>query len=352
MRIRDFPGFGDFPNAPASGTIKGCIPSRETLGEPWACISMENLTDTLDKVPQLIANGAFLGCIVAIAAVGLTLVFGILRLSNFAHGDYMTWGGYLTLMFDRGLNRVMAVDSANLGLAMVRVGVAMLLSTLVMIGYSLLCERLLWRPMRAKRASSTTLVILSIGLALFMRNAVLLIWGQGAEDYQLPVLAGKQLSILGANVTIEIFDILTLGLTLAVLGLMHYLLQNTKIGKAMRAVADDIDLARVTGINVDRVVIWTWVIAGGVTALSGSLLGLVEAVKPDMGWFLILPLFAAVIVGGIGNPYGAIAGAFLISILQELSTLIIPFQYKTAIALLVMMTVLLIRPQGLFRGTM
>jgi neutral amino acid transport system permease protein len=129
-------------------------------------------------------------------------------------------------------------------------------------------------------------------------------------------------------------------------------LQNTKIGKAMRAVADDIDLARVTGINVDRVVMWTWILAGGLTALSGSMFGLVEAVQPNMGWFLILPLFASVILGGIGNPYGAIVGAFIIGIAQELCTLAIPVEYKTGVALLIMMVVLLFRPQGLFRGTM
>jgi neutral amino acid transport system permease protein len=132
---------------------------------------------------------------------------------------------------------------------------------------------------------------------------------------------------------------------------LHYLLQNTKVGKAMRAVADDLDLARVAGIKVDQVILWTWIIAGGLTALSGGMLGLVEAVRPNMGWFLILPLFAAVILGGIGNPYGAIAGAFIIGIAQEMSTYFLRTEYKLAVALIIMMLVLLFRPQGLFRGT-
>jgi neutral amino acid transport system permease protein len=119
----------------------------------------------------------------------------------------------------------------------------------------------------------------------------------------------------------------------------------------MRAVADNLDLARVTGINVDRVIIWTWVIAGTLTALGGSMLGLVEGVRPNMGWFLILPMFASVILGGIGNPYGAIAGALVIGIAQEVSTYWLPTAYKLGVALVIMVLVLLFRPQGLFRGT-
>lgn len=119
----------------------------------------------------------------------------------------------------------------------------------------------------------------------------------------------------------------------------------------MRAVADDLDLARVSGINVEQVIFWTWLIAGTLTSMGGSMYGLITAVRPNMGWFLILPLFASVILGGIGNPYGAIAAAFIIGIAQELSTLWLGSQYKQGIALLIMILVLLIRPKGLFKGT-
>jgi neutral amino acid transport system permease protein len=142
-------------------------------------------------------------------------------------------------------------------------------------------------------------------------------------------------------------------LALAILAIsgLHFLLQHTKIGKAMRAVADDIDLARVTGIDVERVVLWTWIIAASLTGLGGQMLGLVTVIRPDMGWFLILPMFAAVTLGGIGNPYGAIAGAFIIGIAQEVSVPIVGSQYKLAIALILMVLTLLFRPQGLFKGT-
>jgi neutral amino acid transport system permease protein len=158
-------------------------------------------------------------------------------------------------------------------------------------------------------------------------------------------------------------NLIVLGAAIVAAVGLYVLLQYTKVGKAMRAVADDIDLARVSGINVDRVILWTWVVAGGLAALGGSLYGLTEAVRPNMGWFLILPMFAAVILGGIGNPYGAIAGALMIGIAQEVSTYCpatlgelakycIGTAYKQGIGLIIMVLVLLLRPQGLFKGTL
>lgn len=284
------------------------------------------------QIAQLFINGISLGSIIALAAVGLTLTYGILRLANFAHGDIMTLGAYLTLLAN------------SLG---INIWLSMLLGAIATIAGVLLSEKLLWSPMRARRATSTTLIIISIGLALFLRNGIILLWGGSNQRYNIPIAE----ALTFGNIRIPFYDIVVIGLAVgAILGL-HYLLQNTKIGKAMRAVADNIDLARVSGINVDRVVIWTWVLAGGLTALGGSMLGLVEAVRPNMGWFLILPMFASVILGGIGNPYGAIAGALVISVAQEVSTYWLRTEYKLGVALVIMVLVLLFRPQGLFRGT-
>lgn len=285
------------------------------------------------QLAQLFVNGISVGSIIALAAVGLTLTYGILRLSNFAHGDLMTLGAYFTLLANTtGLN----------------IWLSMILGAAATVVAVLLSEIVIWSPMRTRRASSTTLIIISIGLALFIRNGIILFWGGSNQRYDLPVAAA--VSFLGVRV--PYYDLVVTVLAVIAIAGLHYLLQNTRIGKAMRAVADDIDLARVTGINVDRVVIWTWIIAGGLTALGGSMLGLVEAVRPNMGWFLILPLFASVILGGIGNPYGAIAGAFIIGIAQEVSTYWLRTEYKLAVALLIMVLVLLFRPQGLFKGTL
>ncbi|BAY20417.1 inner-membrane translocator [Calothrix sp. NIES-2100] len=284
------------------------------------------------QIAQLIINGIAVGSIIALAAVGLTLTYGILRLSNFAHGDFLTLGAYLTLLVNTtGIN----------------IWFSMILAALGTVVTMLLSEKLLWSRMRNLRATSTTLIIISIGLALFLRNGIILIWGGKNQNYNLPVTPA--LDVLGLKVPQN--QLLVLGLAVVAILALHYLLQNTKIGKAMRAVADDLDLARVSGINVDQVIFWTWLIAGTLTSLGGSMYGLITAVRPNMGWFLILPLFASVILGGIGNPYGAIAAAFIIGIAQEVSTPWLGSQYKQGVALLIMILVLLIRPKGLFKGT-
>jgi neutral amino acid transport system permease protein len=286
--------------------------------------------------PQLIVNGIALGSIIALGAVGLTLTYGILRLSNFAHGDYMTLGAFVAWTLNMSKIPVLS-----------NIWVSMIIGIIATVGVALLAEAVLWKRMRRVRATATTLVIISIGLALFLRNGILLIYGGDAKGYNLPV--SEAIDLFGLK--IKFYNLVVLGLALAAIAGLHFLLQNTKIGKAMRAVADDIDLARVTGINVERVVLWTWIIAASLTGLGGQMYGLVTNVRPDMGWFLIMPMFAAVTLGGIGNPYGAIAGAFIIGIAQEVSVPIVGSQYKLAIALILMVLTLLFRPQGLFKGT-
>ena len=329
------------------------------------------MNEFIGELPQLLVNGVTLGSIIALAAVGLTLTYGILRLANFAHGDFMTLGAYLTLVVStpllnwigEGLNRWSAIATMTLSIA---------LGAAATVAAMLLCEKLLWLPMRDRKATPTTLIIISIGLALVIRNGILFIWGGSNQPYQLPVPKALTLADSGfcsaiadqpsslwqypqhvlCTIRIGFYDIVTIVLAVGAIAALHLLLQKTKVGKAMRAVADNIDLARVSGINVERVAIWTWVVAGCLTALGGSLYGLITDPRPNMGWFLILPMFASVILGGIGNPYGAIAGAMVIGIAQEISIPLLGSEYKLGVALLIMALVLLFRPQGIFKGTM
>jgi neutral amino acid transport system permease protein len=283
------------------------------------------------ELTQLIFNGVAVGSVIALAAVGLTLTYGILRLSNFAHGDFMTLGAYLTWL---------------LNISGVNIWIAMILGAVGTVAGMLLAEQLLWKPMRNTRATSTTLIIISIGLALFIRNGILLIWGGNNQSYNLPQVEALDIG----GIKIAFYRLVVIFLAIAAIIALHFLLQKTKIGKAMRAVADNIDLARVSGINVDRVVLATWIITGILTALGGGMYGLITAVRPTMGWFLILPMFASIILGGIGNPYGAIAGALIIGVAQEVSVLFLGPDYKLGVALLIMVVILLVRPQGLFKG--
>ncbi|MEO1692367.1 MAG: branched-chain amino acid ABC transporter permease [Cyanobacteria bacterium J06631_6] len=287
------------------------------------------MSDFLDL--QLVINGIAIGSILALAAIGLTLTYGILKLSNFAHGDFMTLGAYLTWLTNTtGLN----------------IWLSMLVGAVGTIVAMLIAEYLLWKPMRDRRASDTTLIIISIGLALFIRNGILLIYGGSNQQYQLPVVRALEFG----DLRVAYYRLVVVGLAIAAIITLHLILQNTKMGKAMRAVADNIDLARVSGINVERVVLWTWIITGILTAFAGAMYGLIAVVRPNMGWFLILPMFASVILGGIGNVYGAIAGAFIIGIAQELSVPLLGSEYKLGVALAIMVVILLVRPQGLFKG--
>ncbi len=282
--------------------------------------------------PQLVLNGVAVGSIIALCAMGLTLTYGILRLANFAHGDFLTLGAYLTLLANQaGLNMFLATVLGAVGT----------------IGVALGANQVFWAPLRERRATSTSLMILSIGLALFLRYTLVLIWGGADHQYRVPVLPALALG----GLEIPLANLVIIGVTLGAVVLLHYLLHNTRIGKAMRAVADNTDLARIAGVNVELVVTWTWIVAAGMVAVGGSLYGLAEVVRPNMGWFLVLPMFAAVILGGIGNPYGALVGALVIGVVQEASTPWLGTDYKQGVALVVMILVLLVRPKGLFRST-
>ncbi|TVQ48211.1 MAG: branched-chain amino acid ABC transporter permease [Gloeocapsa sp. DLM2.Bin57] len=286
------------------------------------------------NIGQLVFNGVSVGSVIALTAIGLTLTYGILKLSNFAHGDFMTLGAYFTWFANS--------KGVNLGLALL-IGIV---GTIIAM---LISEQILWKPMRNRRATPTSLIIISIGLALFLRSSVLLIWGSNNQSYNIPIM--QRINVLGFDLPFYVFErvIVMVLAILAIIG-VHFLLRKTKIGKGMRAVADNVDLARVAGINVEFIVLCTWVITAILVALSGSMYGLLYGIRPNLGWFLILPIFASVILGGIGNPYGAIAGALVIGVAQEVSVPWLGSEYKLAVAIILMILILFIRPQGIFKG--
>lgn len=281
---------------------------------------------------QLVINGLVIGSIIALTAIGLSMIYKTLNFVNFAHGDFVAFAAYIALF-----------ASTAIGMHLV---VAFFISILVTISLGVFVEKAVWMPMRRKNASRTTLIIISIGLALVLRNILIFIWGGSTRNYDIPVRRGFDL--FGATITPN--QILVMITALLLMFLLHYLLSRTKIGKSMRALSDNINLARISGIDVDRVILWTWVIGLGLAASGGVLYGLVTAIRPSMGWFLLLPMFAAIILGGIGNPYGTIAGGMIIGLSQELSTAVLPTEYKFAVSFVVMTAVLLIKPEGLFGG--
>ena len=280
-------------------------------------------------VAQLFLNGLILGSIISLGAIGLSLIYGILKFGHFAHGDLMTLGAYFAFLF-----------KVQLGLPF---WLAFVLAAAFTAGTAVLLNFILYRHL--KKRDSVIVMISSVGAALIIRNFVLLVWGPQNKFYekaiQMPLIIGDGLLRIKENQIIIL--VLALSLVIAV----HLFLSKTKLGKAMRAMSDNIDLAQITGINTERVIIWTWAMSGILTAAAGILLAFDTHLTPVMGWNLLLPLFAAVILGGIGSPYGAMFGGLVIGISQEMSTLIISAAYKPAVAFTIMILMLIIRPSGL-----
>lgn len=283
-------------------------------------------------IEQLIANGIIFGCIIALAAIGLSMAYKILGFANFAHGDFLTLGAYLTLF-----------SATSLGIPFLA---ACVLSFILTAAFSVALDYVAWRPMRSMRANRTSIMILSIGISLSLRNVLIIFFGPDVLRFPLPVREGMRLG----SIMFTDFQISVVLIAIVSMLLVHALLVKTPLGKSMRALADNPDLARISGIDVDRVVRYTWAVSMGLAALAGIMYGLITHVNPNMGWSIILPMFAAAILGGIGNAYGAMAGGIIIGLAQEVSTAFLPGEYKIAVSFLIMILVLLFRPKGLMGG--
>ena len=284
----------------------------------------------LHLVAQRSLNGLSSGAIYALGAVGLTLVYGILKLVNFAHGDFLTFGAYMAYLVNItwGLPLVVAIFWA---MAMTAV-------------LGIFLEKLMWGPMRARGAGMLQLLLMAIGLALVLRYVIQFIWS--TELRQLDVNRTDTVKFLGLTVGRTNLIVIVIGfVTLLGTGLM---LRYSLLGKRMRALSDNLDLAETSGIDTSRVILWTWVFAAGFAGLAGVMAGAVTQLQPELGFELLLPIFAAVVVGGIGNAYGALAGGILLGLVGDWSTLFIDARWKTAIGFIVLILVLMIRPQGIF----
>ncbi len=279
---------------------------------------------------QIVIYGIVLGSIIALGAIGVSLIFGILRFAHFAHGDLMTLGAYFALAGVAGMSMPMFAAF----------GLALAATALVAVGI----DRALYS--RLQQVSPIILLISSVGVALMLRSLVQMIWGPDNEIYQ----SGISMPWTFAGLRIQPTQVMIVGGAAGLMLLLHLFLQHTRFGKAMRAMSDNPDLARLSGINTERVVILTWIIAGALAAAAGVFLGMDTRLHPIMGWKLLLPVFAAAIFGGIGKPYGAVAGALVIGLAQEMSTLILPAAYKPAVAFALMVIILVWRPTGIFGG--
>ncbi len=279
---------------------------------------------------QTTLNGLTSGAYFALGAVGLTFVYGSLRLINFAHGDFLTFGAYMAF-----------VMNVTLGLPLV-VALPFAMVTTALLGA--LTEKVMWSPMRKRGAGTFQLILMAVGLAYLLRYTIQFIWGPEPKSLDVNVTSSFKLPWGLTFGRTALYVVVASYLVLAVIGLM---LRYTGLGKQMRALSDDLTLAETTGIDTHRVILVIWLFAGGLAGLAGVLYACaIGTFDPTFGFVLILPLFAAVVLGGIGNPYGALAGGVILGLVQEWSTLLFGPQWKIVVGFAVLMIVLLIRPEG------
>lgn len=287
------------------------------------------LTDLI----QLFYYALVYGSVMALGAIGVSLIFGILRFANFSHGDLMTTGAYIAFALVGWLG--WSIWAALVPAAIATGIIAFLL------------DRIFFRRLR-KTSSPVILLIASFGTGLILRAIVQMVFGSSNQVYSTGI--SIPFRIEGVVLTPDSLWVLFGAVVMVIL--VHLFLSHTRMGKSMRAMSDNMDLALVSGIPAERVIMWTWIAGGVLAAVGGILLGMNTQLHPTMGYRMLLPIFAAAIVGGIGRPYGAILGAFIISLAMQYSTLVISPAYQPAVAFGIMLLVLIFRPSGLFKGTL
>jgi branched-chain amino acid transport system permease protein len=286
------------------------------------------------RLGALLVAGLKLGATIALAAVGLSLIYGVTRLVNFAHAELVTLGAIFAYLLH--------ATGSGPGWPLV---LAAIPAVFLVAGFGWLQGRYLWQPLRKRRAAALSLMVVSIGLSFALRSLIQLSFGGQPVAYQ--DYAGQPaIDVLGIPMVPK--HLATIGVTVVVLFLVTQFLQRSRTGTAMRAVADDRDLAESSGIDVDRVIQFTWILAALLAALGGIFYGLNESVSYEMGFRILLLLFAAVVLGGLGTAYGVMVGGFAVGIAVEMSTLWLPAELKVVSGLVILIVMLLVRPQGIF----
>jgi branched-chain amino acid transport system permease protein/neutral amino acid transport system permease protein len=327
------------------------------MGSRWALVGLLALIALLIAVMSsaqgvsgtrmlgLVVRGVLLGGVLALGALGVTLVFGVLKMANFAHGDLMTLGAYLGLVVMSLLPAGPPVLGLGFGYEFV-VALVVVMPLVGLVAYGL--DRLTFHRLRRRRSAPVMMAMAALGIAFGLRSIVYMVFGADFAFYYQG--RARPVVELFAGVRVRTDQLFILGLALVLILLVYLLLERTKVGKAMRAMADNPDLARISGIPTERVVLWTWLVGGALAGAGGMLYGLDVQLRPEMGWWLLLPLFAAVILGTIGNVYGALLGAFTMGIVWQVSSAFVNPAYGPAAAFVVMILALLVRPQGLMGG--
>lgn len=328
----------DEESLPEGITVDGTNPLTVSYGSqfftPANFFLGEGERETVSLWSQFVerlTNGVNFGLMLALAAIGLSLIFGTTGLTNFAHAEMVTFGAVMGVLF-----------AITLQLPVV---LAILIAVVASGAFGWSIDRGIWRPLRRRGLGLVPFMILTIGLSLALRYVYLHFIGGGTT--QLPGAGGPRHQILGP-IRLSTIDMISMGISVVVLLAVAYFLLRTRLGKATRAVSDNRSLAAASGIDVERVTGIVWIAGAALAGLSGVLWAYFRpGVKWDMGAQILLLIFAAVCLGGLGTAFGALVGALIIGILVEVSTLVIPSDIKYVGALGVLIIILLVRPQGL-----
>jgi branched-chain amino acid transport system permease protein len=281
------------------------------------------------RAVQLLVDGIRFGLLIAMAAVGLSLIFGTTGLTNFAHGELVTIGAIVAWYVN-----------VSGGVPLIP---AAIIAMIAGAAIGALNEVALWRPLRRRGTGLIAALVVSIGLSLLLRYLIQIVYGGRSNPYQVATGRAVDYGVF----TLTNRALVSIIVSIVVLVLVALMLQRTKIGKAMRAVADNRDLAASSGIDVNRVILVVWMMGGALAALGGVLLGLSDQVQWDMGFRLLLLMFAGVTLGGLGTAYGALVGSLIVGVFVQMSTLVIPNDVKYVGGLLLLIVILVIRPQGI-----
>ncbi len=296
---------------------------------------------------QIIANSLVRAAELSLLAIGLTMVYDILKFANFAHADYAILGGFLAYTFNQilGLNVFLSILLAALATGLIAIAI----------------DKAVFKPLRRREAKSVTLMITSLGIAIALRNILRLIWTSKPKTYAIPLQ--KPFEILGARITLTQIGIVATGLVFMIS--LHLLLHRTTLGKALRAISDNRVLASACAIDSERMIQWMWFIAAAFGVIGGTMIAMEHLLYPRLGFDILIPIFCVAILGGIGNPYGAMLGALILALAEnvilaldfgyivslgglfKVGSLQINTGYKSAISFVILIIVLLFRPTGI-----
>ena len=294
-------------------------------------------------IVQLVIVGVIVGSIIGLGAIGLTLTYGVMKFANFAHGDLMTLGMFLAFFIFTDLG----LDGGKIGPLSFGWGMlpAALFAMAGVATVAVVLDRLVFRPLRQRGSGIITMAIASLGIGISVRAVIQMIWGPSSERYTTGI--NKAVTLFW-DLKVKPDQFLIVALTLILAVVVYFLLYRTKLGKAMRATADNPDLAEIAGIETESVRRWVWILGGTLIAIAGIMLALQAQLRFNAGFSLILPLFAATILGGIGNPFGALVGGLIVGVSQEVSTEWINTGLKPGVPFVILILMLLVRPRGLF----